>query len=311
MLFHGQKLNPCPLSCKGGILTIGLPGNFPAMPAFTWRQQSQQACSLSIPATPLAWRLLASVGSFLETALQFADVSSEPSHSLPSHNTATLWAGCKQPDKRLCCCSVTTLCLTLCHSMNCRMPSSPVLHYLLEFAETHVHQVNHALWLYQTLRIYHTRYGEEGASEGFEHRGEVSVKFISVNSKGRVCKMILWKILLTNFSTSFQEVHSFTSGKALPWGPQCAAMASCHSLILLDGTIQGDPLDLKMFEGTAWVRWLFLGSTEWRKCEEISNTHWECLGFPNFGRNPENHSSVRMNEGLILPESPNLCSKTL
>ncbi|KAM6223933.1 putative cation-transporting ATPase 13A5 [Rhynchocyon petersi] len=50
----------------------------------------------------------------------------------------------------------------------------------------------------------------------------------------------------------FQEVHSFTSGKALPWGPLCAAMASCHSLILLDGTIQGDPLDLKMFEGTAW-----------------------------------------------------------
>ncbi|XP_042526258.1 probable cation-transporting ATPase 13A5 [Dipodomys spectabilis] len=50
----------------------------------------------------------------------------------------------------------------------------------------------------------------------------------------------------------FQEVHSFASGKALPWGPLCAAMASCHSLILLDGTIQGDPLDLKMFEGTAW-----------------------------------------------------------
>lgn len=30
-------------------------------------------------------------------------------------------------------------------------------------------------------------------------------------------------------------------------------MASCHSLILLDGTIQGDLLDLKMFEGTAWI----------------------------------------------------------
>ncbi|KAM4888759.1 putative cation-transporting ATPase 13A5 [Thomomys bottae] len=50
----------------------------------------------------------------------------------------------------------------------------------------------------------------------------------------------------------FQEVHSFASGKALPWGHLCAAMASCHSLILLDGAIQGDPLDLKMFEGTAW-----------------------------------------------------------
>ncbi|XP_039086323.1 probable cation-transporting ATPase 13A5 [Hyaena hyaena] len=51
----------------------------------------------------------------------------------------------------------------------------------------------------------------------------------------------------------FQEVNSFASGKALQWGPLCAAMASCHSLILLDGTIQGDPLDLKMFEGTAWI----------------------------------------------------------
>uniref|UniRef100_A0A8C3WLU2 Cation-transporting ATPase n=1 Tax=Catagonus wagneri TaxID=51154 RepID=A0A8C3WLU2_9CETA len=51
----------------------------------------------------------------------------------------------------------------------------------------------------------------------------------------------------------FQEVHSFSSGKALPWSPLCAAMASCHSLILLDGTIQGDPLDLRMFESTAWI----------------------------------------------------------
>ncbi|XP_008837245.1 probable cation-transporting ATPase 13A4 isoform X2 [Nannospalax galili] len=50
----------------------------------------------------------------------------------------------------------------------------------------------------------------------------------------------------------FQTIHSFASGKALPQGPLCAAMASCHSLILLDGTIQGDPLDLKMFEATKW-----------------------------------------------------------
>uniref|UniRef100_A0A8C6QFX6 Cation-transporting ATPase n=1 Tax=Nannospalax galili TaxID=1026970 RepID=A0A8C6QFX6_NANGA len=61
----------------------------------------------------------------------------------------------------------------------------------------------------------------------------------------------LWGTVPTAGSC-FQAVHSFASGKALPWGPLCAAMASCHSLILLDGTIQGDPLDLKMFEGTAW-----------------------------------------------------------
>ncbi|XP_060054479.1 probable cation-transporting ATPase 13A4 isoform X3 [Erinaceus europaeus] len=61
----------------------------------------------------------------------------------------------------------------------------------------------------------------------------------------------LWGVVPCN-KNGFQEVHSFASGKALPWSPLCAAMASCHSLILLDGTIQGDPLDLKMFEATTW-----------------------------------------------------------
>ncbi|XP_038439640.1 probable cation-transporting ATPase 13A5 isoform X2 [Canis lupus familiaris] len=62
----------------------------------------------------------------------------------------------------------------------------------------------------------------------------------------------LWGVVPTA-DNCFQEVHSFASGKDLPWSPLCAAMASCHSLILLNGTIQGDPLDLKMFEGTAWI----------------------------------------------------------
>ena len=34
-----------------------------------------------------------------------------------------------------CCCSVYTLCLTLCNSMNCSMPGFPVLHSLPEFAQ--------------------------------------------------------------------------------------------------------------------------------------------------------------------------------
>ncbi|XP_043731275.1 probable cation-transporting ATPase 13A4 isoform X3 [Cervus elaphus] len=61
----------------------------------------------------------------------------------------------------------------------------------------------------------------------------------------------LWGVMPCD-GNGFQEVHSFTSGRTLPWGPLCAAMTSCHSLILLDGTIQGDPLDLKMFEATTW-----------------------------------------------------------
>ncbi|KAL4824406.1 hypothetical protein H8958_020070 [Nasalis larvatus] len=61
----------------------------------------------------------------------------------------------------------------------------------------------------------------------------------------------LWGVVSCD-RNGFQEVHSFASGQAVPWGPLCAAMATCHSLILLDGTIQGDPLDLKMFEATTW-----------------------------------------------------------
>jgi len=43
------------------------------------------------------------------------------------------------------CCSVTLLCLTLCDSMDFSTPGFPVLHYLLEFAQTHVHWVGDAI----------------------------------------------------------------------------------------------------------------------------------------------------------------------
>ena len=42
-------------------------------------------------------------------------------------------------------CSVAKLCLTLCDPMDCSTPGFPVLHYLPEFAQTHVHWVNNAI----------------------------------------------------------------------------------------------------------------------------------------------------------------------
>ncbi len=32
-----------------------------------------------------------------------------------------------------------------------------------------------------------------------------------------------------------------------------AAMATCHSLTIIEGQIAGDPLDLIMFQATGWV----------------------------------------------------------
>ena len=43
-----------------------------------------------------------------------------------------------------CCCSVPKLCLTLWDPMDCSTPVFPVLHYLLEFAQTHIHWVSDA-----------------------------------------------------------------------------------------------------------------------------------------------------------------------
>ena len=42
-------------------------------------------------------------------------------------------------------CSVTQSCLTLCDLTDCSMPGFPVLHYFLEFAQTHVHWVDDAV----------------------------------------------------------------------------------------------------------------------------------------------------------------------
>ena len=40
------------------------------------------------------------------------------------------------------CCSVAKSCLTLCDPMNCSTPGFPVLHYLPELAQIHVHLVS-------------------------------------------------------------------------------------------------------------------------------------------------------------------------
>ena len=41
--------------------------------------------------------------------------------------------------------SVTQSCPTLCNPMNCNMSGLPVHHHLLEFTQTHVHQVGDAI----------------------------------------------------------------------------------------------------------------------------------------------------------------------
>ena len=44
-----------------------------------------------------------------------------------------------------CCCLVAQSCLTLCDPMDCGTAGFPVLHYLPEFAQTHVHWISDAI----------------------------------------------------------------------------------------------------------------------------------------------------------------------
>ncbi|XP_041270341.1 probable cation-transporting ATPase 13A4 [Onychostruthus taczanowskii] len=62
----------------------------------------------------------------------------------------------------------------------------------------------------------------------------------------------LWG-LLPSERNGFQDIHRFPADHSLPWGPVFKALAVCHSLIVWEGKIQGDPLDVKMFEATNWV----------------------------------------------------------
>ena len=46
---------------------------------------------------------------------------------------------------RLCCCSVTQSCPTLCDPMDCSTPGLPVPHHLPKFAQVHVHYIGDAI----------------------------------------------------------------------------------------------------------------------------------------------------------------------
>ena len=51
----------------------------------------------------------------------------------------------QQPEDHSCYCSFTKSCPTLCSPMEYSMPGSPILHYLPEFAQIHVHWVGDAI----------------------------------------------------------------------------------------------------------------------------------------------------------------------
>ena len=65
-----------------------------------------------------------------------------------THWPKTYWVvlfSCSTASPALCCCSVPRSYLTLCNPMDCSTLGFPVLHHLLDLAQTHVHWVGDAI----------------------------------------------------------------------------------------------------------------------------------------------------------------------
>ena len=75
--------------------------------------------------------------------LPFCSPGYFPGIGLTSPELASGFFTTESPGKPLC--SVARLHQTLCNPTNCSTPAFPVLHYLLEFAQTHVHWVSDAI----------------------------------------------------------------------------------------------------------------------------------------------------------------------
>ena len=72
------------------------------------------------------------------------------------------------------------------------------------------------------------------------------------------CALVILTKYVNNLSLSLVCSFSFLpvvqDPSALPsHGAFAVAMATCHSLTIIDGEIAGDPLDLKMFNSINWV----------------------------------------------------------
>ena len=75
------------------------------------------------------------------------NIQSQDDKRFPTdHSLALCWGGFRGR-KSDGCCSVTQLCLTFCHPLDCSTPGFPIFHYLLQFTQIHVHWFGDAIQL--------------------------------------------------------------------------------------------------------------------------------------------------------------------
>ena len=119
--------------------------------------------------------------------------------------------------RECCCCSVTKSCPNLCDPMDCSILGFPVLHYLPEFAQTHVHWVSDAIQPSHPLP----------SSSAFtfnpsQHPG--------LSNKSALC-IRLPKYWSFNFSISLSNKHSGLISFRIDWFDPLAVRGTLKSLL--------------------------------------------------------------------------------
>ena len=104
--------------------------------------------------------------------------------------------------RECCCCSVTKSCPTLCDPMDCSILGFPVLHYLPEFAQTHVH------WVSDAIQPSHPLPSSAFTFNPSQHP--------VLSNKSALC-IRLPKYWSFNFSISLSNVHSGLISFRIDW----------------------------------------------------------------------------------------------
>ena len=137
---------------------------------------------------------------------------------------------------------VTQLCQTLCNPMDCSTPDFPVLHYLLEFAQTSVH------WVGDAIQPSHPLLPLSPAFNLSQHQG----LFQWVSSSHQVAKVLELQL------QSFQWIFGLISFRTDWW----------LDLLVVQGTLKS------LYNG-------IVSPSSWQYIKFYSKTFWiiQCLVF--------------------------------
>ena len=117
-----------------------------------------------------------------------------------------------------CCCSATKSCLTLCDPVDCNTLGFPVLHYLPEFAQIHVHWVDDAIQTSHPLPPPYSFAFSLSLHQGL---------FQSVDSSHQVAKVLELQLQLQHPPNEYSGLISFR----IEWFDLLAVQGTLRSLL--------------------------------------------------------------------------------